>query len=128
MKIAAYVGILGLFLTGCAATTGHTFLENMSQQEISARLIAHKTTKEQVRSSFGDPEELDFQDNGKEEWLYSYKRVDAKGVNYVPVVNSFYRGTNDTTKKLRILFDLEGRVEKYSFSNSKGETKMGLFQ
>jgi hypothetical protein len=128
MKIAFNICILGLLLAGCAITRGHTFLGNMSQQEISAKLVAHKTTKEDVRSNFGDPEEVNFQESGKEGWLYSYKRSAAKGVNYIPLANSFYNGTDDTTKNLRILFDLQGYVEKYSFSSSKGETQWGMFQ
>ncbi|GAB1464826.1 hypothetical protein MASR2M54_03260 [Aliarcobacter cryaerophilus] len=49
----------------------------------------------------------------------------SKGVNYVPVVNWFVKGTDDTKKTLIVLFD--GNVVKtHSFSSSEGETMGGL--
>lgn len=120
--------LIGLILGGCAAKTGHTFLEDMPDSEAAHVLVAHVTTKEQVKGRFGDPEEIDIESNGGEKWTYSFKRSEAKGVNYVPIINSFYRGTNDTIKRLKILFTPQGRVEKYAFSSSQGETQLGVFQ
>ncbi len=116
------------FVTGCGAKTGHQFLAKMSNEEIASKLVVKKTTKAEVNEMFGDPEDVDMADNGGETWLYKYVRSEAKGINYVPIANSFYGGTNDNIRKLKIKFDNCGILEKYSFSNSKGETKVGLFQ
>jgi outer membrane protein assembly factor BamE (lipoprotein component of BamABCDE complex) len=115
-------------LSGCAAKTGHGFLEEMSQEEISKDLIISQTTKAQVKEKFGDPSEVDFDMEGKEKWVYLFTRAEAKGVNFVPLVSAFYRGTNDTIKRLTIIFDTSGKVLRHAFSNSQQETHMGAFQ
>jgi len=117
-----------LLFSGCAAKTGHTFLEKMSQEEISTKLIHGKTTKVEVIKMFGDPEDVDLRDDGREVWVYKFIRSSAKGVNFVPIANSFYAGTNDNIKRLKISFDTNSVVDKFAFSNAKGETKAGLFQ
>lgn len=115
-------------LSGCAAKTGHGFLEEMSQEAISRDLIVSQTTKNQVKEKFGDPAEVDFDIEGKEKWVYLFTRAEAKGINFVPFVNAFYRGTNDTIKRLTIIFDTNGKVLRHAFSNSQQETHMGAFQ
>ena len=115
-------------VTGCAAKTGHQFLAKMTNQEISSKLIANKTSKADVTNEFGDPEDIDMQNDGGETWLYKYVRSEAKGVNFVPIASSFYGGTNDNIRKLKIKFNNNGIVTKYSFSSAQGETKVGLFQ
>jgi len=120
--------IMCLLVTGCGAKTGHQFLAKMSNQEVANKLVANKTSKAEVREMFGDPEDIDMIDNGGETWLYKYIRSESKGINYVPIASSFYGGTNDSIKKLKIKFNDCGVIEKYTFSNSKGETKAGLFQ
>ena len=117
-----------LFVTGCAAKTGHQFLAKMSNQEITSKLIEKKTSKDEVNKMFGDPEDINMASDGGETWLYKYVRSEAKGINYVPIASSFYGGTNDNIRKLKIRFDNHGILERYSFSNSKGETKAGFFQ
>jgi outer membrane protein assembly factor BamE (lipoprotein component of BamABCDE complex) len=117
---------LSVLLGGCAAKTGNAFLEKASDSDISSKLIKNKTTKEQVKNTFGDPIDIDFRD-GKEVWVYKFTRASSKAINFVPIAGSFYGGTNDNTKTLKILFN-DDIVEQYAFSSSKGETKAGLFQ
>ena len=108
--------------------TGHQFLEEMSETQISQFLIPNQTTKAQVKEKFGDPEDVDFNPDGTETWVYKFKRSEAQGINYVPVASLFYNGTNDTTKRLKIVYDCQNRVNKYAFSQSQGETRLGAFQ
>lgn len=67
-------------LSGCAAKTGHQFLDKMSNQDISDKLIKGQTTKDQVKNLFGDPSDVDLLPDGKENWVYSYVRSEAKGI------------------------------------------------
>ncbi len=121
--------LITLFLiSGCAGKTGHQFLAKMSNEEISSKLVKNKTSKAEVTEMFGDPEDIEMGVNEEETWLYKYTRSEAKGVNFVPVVSSFYGGTNDNIRKLKIKFNGCGLVDKFAFSSSKGETKTGLFQ
>ena len=121
--------IMSALLYGCAAKTGHQFLEKMSNEEISKKIVKGQTSKEEVRKSFGDPSDVDILPDGKENWTYSFVRSSQKIENYVPVANWMYGGTNDNIRKLKILFSTNGVVEFYAFFNSKGETtRTGIMQ
>ena len=118
--------VLGTVLfTGCAVKTGNDRIENVTQDNILNMIEDGKSTKADVRKTFGEPKNIDFMDNGLEKWEYHHSRSVQKGVNYVPVVNWFVKGTDDTKKTLLVLF--EGNVVKtHSFSSSEGETMGGL--
>ena len=118
--------VLGTVLfTGCALKTGNDRIENVTQDNILNMIEDGKSTKADVRKAFGEPRNIGFMDNGLEKWEYHHSRSVQKGVNYVPVVNWFVKGTDDTKKTLIVLFD--GNVVKtHSFSSSEGETMGGL--
>ena len=118
--------VLGTVLfTGCAVKTGNDRIENVTQENILNMIEDGKSTKADVRKAFGEPRNIGFMDNGLEKWEYHHSRSVQKGVNYVPVVNWFVKGTDDTKKTLIVLFD--GNVVKtHSFSSSEGETMGGL--
>jgi outer membrane protein assembly factor BamE (lipoprotein component of BamABCDE complex) len=118
--------VLGTVLfTGCAVKTGNDRIENVTQDNILSMIEDGKSTKADVRKAFGEPRNIGFMDNGLEKWEYHHSRSVQKGVNYVPVVNLFVKGTDDTKKTLIVLFD--GNVVKtHSFSSSEGETMGGL--
>ena len=118
--------VLGTVLfTGCAVKTGNDKIENVTQDNILSMIEDGKSTKADVRKAFGEPRNIGFMDNGLEKWEYHHSRSVQKGVNYVPVVNLFVKGTDDTKKTLIVLFD--GNVVKtHSFSSSEGETMGGL--
>ncbi len=118
--------VLGTVLfTGCAVKTGNDRIENVTQDNILNMIEDGKSTKADVRKAFGEPRNIGFMDNGLEKWEYHHSRSVQKGVNYVPVVNLFVKGTDDTKKTLIVLFD--GNVVKtHSFSSSEGETMGGL--
>ncbi|MFY9107454.1 hypothetical protein [Aliarcobacter cryaerophilus] len=118
--------LLGTVLfTGCAVKTGNDKIENVTQDNILNMIEDGKSTKADVRKAFGEPRNIGFMDNGLEKWEYHHSRSVQKGVNYVPVVNLFVKGTDDTKKTLIVLFD--GNVVKtHSFSSSEGETMGGL--
>lgn len=118
--------LLGTVLfTGCAVKTGNDRIENVTQDNILNMIEDGKSTKADVRKAFGEPRNIGFMDNGLEKWEYHHSRSVQKGVNYVPVVNWFVKGTDDTKKTLLVLF--EGNIVKtHSFSSSEGETMGGL--
>ena len=118
--------LLGTVLfTGCAVKTGNDKIKNVTQDNILNMIEDGKSTKADVRKAFGEPRNIGFMDNGLEKWEYHHSRSVQKGVNYVPVVNWFVKGTDDTKKTLIVLFD--GNVVKtHSFSSSEGETMGGL--
>ena len=128
MKKIVAVILSAIVMSSCAAKTGNQFLDKSSKQDVERKLIKGVTTKEEVRATFGDPSDADMLIDGTEQWVYSFTRSSAKGVNYIPYAKLMYSGTNDDIKKLKILFDKCGKVINYIHSTSKGETKGGLFQ
>lgn len=127
MKI--FVPLLFIALAGCTAVkTGNEKLGELKKSEISEIIIKGKTTKADIQAVFGDPDKTDFDNNSLEKWTYNHIRKQAKGINYVPVVNWFVSGTNDTTRSLVIVFNEDNTVKNYINSDAAGETKGGLFQ
>lgn len=117
------IGMASLF-NACAVKSGNEKLEKMERKDISSMITKGKTTKSGVVSMFGEPQETDFMQDGRQKWKYTFLAKREKGINYVPVVNWFTRGTNDETKTLLVLFKGD-IVDDFIFSKSLGETKAG---
>lgn len=116
---------IGMILTGCAVKTGNENLGQMTEENISSTIKNGLTTKKQVKANLGEPTKIDFLSNGLEKWEYKHTLRVEKGINYVPVVNWFVRGTNDTKKMLVILFENDV-VKTHTFSSANDETMGGL--
>jgi hypothetical protein len=123
---AAASFVLVCFLSACAGQSGNQKLAETQTSELNKILIKGKTTKSEVVGLFGEPNDTDIMDNGREKWIYSHLRKDAKVTNFIPVANWFASGTDDTTKKMVVIFR-DGVVENFSTSTSFGETQAGLF-
>lgn len=118
--------VLGTVLfSGCAVKSGNDKLQDVTKESVTDMIKNGTSTKSEVRSKLGEPTNIDFMENGLEKWEYNHTRKVDKGINYVPVVNWFVKGTNDTKKILVVLFDGEV-VKNHIFSSSEGETMGGL--
>ena len=60
--------------------------------------------------------------DGQVKWVYSHIKRSAMARNYVPVVNWFSAGTDDTIKKLVLIFK-DSILVDFSSSTAKGEPK-----
>jgi hypothetical protein len=116
---------LTLALSGCAADSGNTKLAKTSNEQINSAFEKGKTTQDEVKQAFGEPDDTDIMSDGRVKWVYTHIKRSAMTRNYIPVVNWFSSGTNDTTKKLVIIFK-DGVLENLSSSTGKGESKAGL--
>lgn len=118
--------ILGVsfFLTGCAADSGNTKLANTSNEQIKSAFVKGQTTQEEVKKVFGEPNDIDIMSNGQIKWVYTYIAHSAMVKSFIPVVNLFSSGTDDTTKKLVLIFK-DGILVDFASSTAKGETKTG---
>ena len=118
--------VLGTVLfSGCAVKSGNDKLQDVTKESVTDMIKNGTSTKSEVRSKLGEPTNIDFMENGLEKWEYNHTRKVDKSINYVPVVNWFVKGTDDTKKTLLVLF--EGNIVKtHSFSSSEGETMGGL--
>jgi hypothetical protein len=118
--------VLSVFLfTGCAVKTGNDKLQEVNNENVDSVIKNGISTKSDVKAKLGGAGKVDFLQNGLEKWEYEHVLKVEKGINYVPIVNWFARGTDDTKKSLVILFDGEV-VKTHTFSSEAGETMGGL--
>lgn len=119
--------LFALVLSSCASDSGNTKLAKTNSHAIDSTFIKGKTTQQEVKAVFGDPDDTDIMVDGRVKWIFTHIKRSAMVRNYIPVVNWISAGTNDTTKKLVMVFK-DGVLDDYSTSTSKGETKAGLIR
>ncbi|MBN9288132.1 MAG: hypothetical protein BGO43_13390 [Gammaproteobacteria bacterium 39-13] len=124
-KKIALLSLTTLLLTGCAST-GNPSISALDSAQVATMINNGKTTKADIRAQFGDPSNVDFNQDGSEKWSYRHKKSAATPLSFVPIANTFAHGSNDTTKELIVLFDENDLVKKHAFSTSMGETKFGI--
>src|SRR5262245_22061458 len=100
-------------LTGCLH--GSRPLSEMTTQDIHARLRAGKTSMEDVRHAFREPQEQGIE-RGHVLWFYWYQKV--SGVFFIPVANIFSRDAN-TRGYLRVTFDDNRFVKEVDYHGSR---------
>ncbi len=124
-KIAPVL-LLGALAAGCASV-GNEQLRNETETSIQGKIIEGKTTKSQIRATFGSPLKTTFTDGGLEVATYEFTNVSADAISYVPIVNLFGASASGKKKELVVLFDKSGFVQRYSMSESDVKQKTGLF-
>lgn len=123
MKRLAFAVIVSLILAGCASS-GNQQLKKESETSIQTKIQEGKTTKAEVKSYFGSPDQVSYTDGGNEIWKYSFAKVKINGTTFIPFYGLFHNGTNGTKKELTILFK-DGTVQKYTMAESAISTKSG---
>jgi outer membrane protein assembly factor BamE (lipoprotein component of BamABCDE complex) len=118
----AVVAVLG----GCASA-GNETLRAETESSVQQKIVQGKSTKADVKSSFGSPLKTSFTDSGLEIWTYEFSKVSADAISYVPIVSLFGATSSGTKKELVVLFDSNGVVKKYSMSESDVKQKTGVF-
>src|ERR1700739_4303859 len=86
-------------VAGCASQ-GVQQLKDENASSVSAKITKGKSTKDDVRATFGDPTETSFTDSGNELWRYKYSHSTSKAINFVPVVSLFTSGADVDKKEL----------------------------
>ncbi|MCP3718940.1 outer membrane protein assembly factor BamE [Paraburkholderia sp. CNPSo 3281] len=117
--------IVAVVLGGCASA-GVQQLKDESATTVGEKITKGKSTKDDVRATFGDPTETSFTDSGNEIWRYRYSHSTAKGINFVPLANIFMSGQDVDKKELVVFFDDKGVVKNFAMQSSKEEVKGGI--
>lgn len=125
LLLSSSMVLVASLISGCAVKTGNDKLQEVTNENIDSVIKNGVSTKSDVKTKLGGPGKVDFLQNGLEKWEYEHVLKVEKGINYVPVVNWFARGTDDTKKSLVILFDGDV-VKTHTFSSEAGETMGGL--
>ncbi len=118
--------IVAVLVTGCASV-GNEQLRNETESSIQGKIVEGKTTKSQIRTTFGSPLKTTFTDGGLEVATYEFTNVSADAISYIPIVNMFGASASGKKKELVVLFDKSGVVQRYSMSESDVKQKTGLF-
>ncbi len=124
--LAALMPLTLSLLIGCASA-GNEKLRNENTGTLSQKITKGTTTKAQVTTALGPADEVSFTDGGNEIWKYHHIVATAKGVNFIPIVNIFAAGVDEKKKELVVLFDEQGIVKNYTFSETEGERRTGVF-
>jgi outer membrane protein assembly factor BamE (lipoprotein component of BamABCDE complex) len=115
---------LVLSVTGCASA-GNQVLAKQDAATVSQSIVDGKSTKADVQTAYGDPNDTSFTDGGNEIWKYTYAYATPTAASFVPVVGIFAGGANVDKKTLVILFDKSGVVVKHTMSSSHEQVKRG---
>jgi hypothetical protein len=91
-------------------------------------VVVGKSTKADVKTSFGEPTSISFTDGGNEIDTYSYSHASPKATNFIPFVSLFASGANVNSKTLVVMYDKNDMVSKFTMNEATSETKTGIGQ
>ncbi len=117
--LAALIAVAGM-ATGCATSSG-TKVEASSLTFIQKG----KTTKSELVSKLGQPDETGVDSNGKEtvSWIHSNSRTDAK--TFIPIAGAFIGGATSENTTLKVILDKRGVVSDYEYTGGRQVSKLG---
>lgn len=115
---------LALGIAGCASA-GNQVLAKEDATTVSRSIVDGRTTKTEIQTTYGDPNDTSFTDGGNEIWKYTYAYATPTAASFVPVIGIFAGGVDVDKKTLVILFDNAGVVTKHTMSSSHEQTKRG---
>ena len=117
--LAALIAVAGM-ATGCATSSG-TKVEASSLSFIQKG----KTTKSELVSKLGQPDETGVDSNGKEtvSWIHSNSRTDAK--TFIPIAGMFIGGATTDSTTLKVILDKRGVVSDYEYTGGRQVSKLG---
>ncbi|MCX8666975.1 hypothetical protein J3T99_05035 [Acetobacteraceae bacterium B3987] len=127
MRKRLFVGavVASFMLAGCSSY-GNRSIKNETAATIDQKIQDGVTTKEQIRTAFGDPLEINYTDGGHEVWKYEFKTLHENGENYIPYYSAFSNGRHGNAKTVLVIFDDKGHVWHHTFSMSKIATHNGV--
>ncbi len=122
IMLVGFVTALSIGVAGCMSVSeGNKSIANVTHQTINQKLVRGKTTESQVRTEFGDPAKVSFQNNGNDTvWKYSYSKGRTGPLAAFGIMNIKGR-----QKTLLIIFDKKGVLKNYSFSSSAMQQHVG---
>ena len=126
MKKLILIIAIAALVAGCA-TVGNQSLIGETPQMAEQKITKDVTTKQEVRSLYGDPEDVDFTDSGLEQWRYILRHVKNDAKNFIPFYGMFASKLHINKKQLVVLFNDDGVVKNFTMSSSDSKMKSGIF-
>lgn len=117
-----FILILILCLAGCA-TIGRKF--DFDKVELIKK---GQTTKQEILDTFGKPNSVSTDSDGRDTFLYIHMKAKAKPWSFIPIVWIFSGGAWTQSETLTIYFDRDDKVEDYETSTTDQDIRTGIMQ
>jgi len=111
--------IWGLFI-GCASV-GHRI-----DGDQAAKVQKGITTREQVISNLGSPNQISHLSNGDTIFSYVYARVTTKPATFIPFIGIFFAGANVQNQTFTVTFGTDGIVKDIVSTHGSSESNLGF--
>ncbi|MCX5888587.1 MAG: outer membrane protein assembly factor BamE [Deltaproteobacteria bacterium] len=108
LVLALVLAVALLASQGCASS-GNPKVADFNP---STQVEYGKTTKQEIQAMLGEPNGKSFGMNGREIWIYTYARAQAKPATFIPLVGLFAGGMDTSGKNLTFAFDENGVLQK----------------
>ena len=120
MKKSILLSILLLSIlsfTGCSTMNGgNASLSNVSQQNLSNKIIQGKTTEAQIQQMLGKPNSASLNDKGDVTWVYMYQKGNVNAATYLPIIDIFASSATIHQKTLTITFNKNNIVKNWTYN------------
>lgn len=99
-----------IFLVGCSVRQGSEEVAFCSSHDVQNEILDGQTTKQQVFERFGTTFAIHFDELGREQWKYSYRKKGLSSQTF-------------QAKTLLVVFDENDVVAKHLFYTNQEESK-----
>ncbi|NHN89197.1 outer membrane protein assembly factor BamE [Acetobacter conturbans] len=124
--LTSAIALTALVSLSACSSGGNESIKNETGASIDQKIQDGVTTKEQVRSQFGDPAAVSFTDSGHEQWKYSFTNASSDAANFIPVYGDLHQSSHGTEKTLTIIYN-GNVVWHHAMSASAVKQAGGLF-
>jgi len=116
MKIFFVLGAMLMFMTACS-TIGN---ESIRDKDLVAQVKAGHTTKEEVKTLFGDPSKVTYTDTEEEIWDYMCAKSQVRAASFIPIVGLVAGGADMQSYTLTVRFRQDGIVKNVGSGSMTG--------
>jgi outer membrane protein assembly factor BamE (lipoprotein component of BamABCDE complex) len=109
-----WMAIFSAVVLAACSLLGESSPQRETQESINQKIAKGKTTKAEVRATFGEPSSSAGTQRGGEEWRY--KISSSSGTVKIPGFERFFGSGTDKDQTLLVDFDRRGIVTNYSLN------------
>jgi len=109
-----WIVILSAFVLAACSTVSENSPQSETQESINQKIAKGKTTKAEVKATFGEPSSTTGKERGVQEWRY--KIASSSSTIKIPGFERFFGGATEKDKTLLVDFDRRGIVTDYSLT------------
>ncbi|MBO1359194.1 hypothetical protein J2D73_05210 [Acetobacter sacchari] len=125
-KFLSAIAVASLVSLASCSSGGNESIKNETGATIDQKIKDNVTTKEQVRSQFGDPAAVTFTDSGHEQWQYRFNNASSDATNFIPLYGDLHQSGHGTEKTLTIIYNGDV-VWHHAMSSSAMKSTGGVF-